>query len=74
MSPKISAQLVNVFFVDSVFFHFGDKTFQWNDAFLIVLADVHIAVSTSTFLHYLLSIYQDSYPDSVVTIKSVSFI
>ena len=71
---RLVAHIVNVFFIDSVFFHLGDITFQWYYAPLIVLEDFHIPVSISTFFQYLLSIYQDSYPDWVVTIKSVSFI
>ena len=58
----------------SIFFYLGYRTIQWNYAFLIVLEDVHIPVSMATFFQDLLSIIEDSYPDWVVTIKSVSFI
>ena len=69
----VHTQLSCSFFILS-FFHLGDITFEWNYAFLIVLEDVHIPVSMATFFQDLLSIIEDSYPDRVVTIKSVSFI
>ena len=69
----VHTQLSCSFFILS-FFHLGDITFEWNYAFLIVLEDVHIPVSMATFFQDLLSIIEDSYPDWVVTIKSVSFI
>ena len=31
---RLAGHLVNVFFVDSVFFHLGDRTFKWNYACL----------------------------------------
>ena len=71
---RLGGHPVNLFFDDSTFVHLGDITFQWNYAFLIVLEDVHIPLSMTTFFQNLLSINEDSYPHWVVTIKSVYFI
>ena len=71
---RLVAHIVSVLFVDSVFFDLSDRTFQWNYAFLIVLEDVHIHVFITTFSQYLLSINEESYPDCVLTIKSVFYL
>ena len=60
---RLGVDPVNLFFDDSTFVHLGDITFQWNYAFLIVLEDVHIPLSMTTFFQNLLSINEDSYPD-----------
>ena len=71
---RLGGYPVNLFFDYSTFVHLGDIIFQWNYAFLIVFEDVDIPLSMTTFFQNLQSIKEDSYPDSVVTIKSVYFI
>ena len=69
---QVHTQLI--WFVLVIFFYLGDITCQWTIPLLIVLEDVHIPVFMTSFFQYLPSINKDSYPDSVVTIKSVSLI
>ena len=60
---RLGGHPVNLFIDDSVFVNLGDITFQWNYAFLIVLEDVDIPLSMTTFFQNLLSINEGSYPD-----------
>ena len=60
---RLGGHPVNLFIDDSTFVNLGDITFQWNYAFLIVLEDVDIPLSMTTFFQNLLSINEGSYPD-----------
>ena len=59
---RLGGHPVNLFIDDSMFVNLGDITFQWNYAFLIVL-DVNIPLSMTTFFQNLLSINEATYPD-----------
>ena len=59
---RLGGHSVNLFIDDSTFVHLGDITFQWNYAFLIVL-DVNIPLSMTTFFQNRLSINEATYPD-----------